>query len=85
MGKANGGNSINVSGVTVSGSALAGTISVNFPSPRPDDEYIIQLTVIGNNRIFVTGQTDSNFTVEIRDSLSNALVIANWFFTVTDF
>lgn len=85
MGKVNGGNSVNVNGVTVSGSGIAGTISVNFLIPRPDTDYIIQLTVVGDNRIFVTGQTVGNFNVEIRDRATNNLVVAEWFFTVLDF
>jgi hypothetical protein len=85
MGKANGGTSLNVNGATVTGSALFNTISVNFLTPRPNANYIIQLTVRGDNRIFVTGQTNTNFNIEIRTVNTNTLVVAEWFFTITDF
>ncbi|MGJ8714715.1 MAG: beta strand repeat-containing protein [Maribacter stanieri] len=84
MGKANGANSINISGIqSISGGG--GINTVNFTSPRVDAEYIIQLTVVGNNRIYVTSQATDGFTIEIRDALSNNLVTANWYFTLSDF
>ena len=84
MGKANGANSINISGIqSISGGG--GINTVNFTSPRVDAEYIIQLTVVGNNRIYVTSQATDGFTIEIRDDLSNNLVTANWYFTLSDF
>ncbi|WP_282075910.1 beta strand repeat-containing protein [Maribacter aquivivus] len=84
MGKANGANSINISGIqSISGGS--GISNVNFASPRVDADYIIQLTVVGNNRIYVTSQTINGFTVEIRDALSDNLVTANWYFTLSDF
>ncbi|WP_027067943.1 beta strand repeat-containing protein [Maribacter sp. Hel_I_7] len=84
MGKVNGGNSINISGIqSISGGA--GINTVNFISPRIDADYIIQLTVVGDNRIYVTSQTTNGFTVEIRDALSNNLMPAIWYFTLSDF
>ncbi|WP_036156097.1 beta strand repeat-containing protein [Maribacter forsetii] len=84
MGKANGANSININGIqSISGGS--GISTVNFSSPRIDSDYIIQLTVVGNNRIFVTSQTINGFTVEIRDAITDNLVTANWYFTLSDF
>ena len=83
MGKANGANSISVNGATVGGAG--GINTVNLTTARPDSDYIIQLTVSGNNKIFVTAQKANSFTVEIRDSLTDVLVVANWYFTVLDF
>ncbi|WP_405413400.1 beta strand repeat-containing protein [Maribacter sp. Asnod1-A12] len=84
MGKANGGNSINISGIqSISGGS--GINTVNFITPRVDEDYIIQLTVLGNNRIYVTSQTIDGFTVEIRNATTGNLEVANWFFTVSDF
>ena len=84
MGKANGANSISVNGATVGG-AGGGVNTVTLNTARPDGDYIIQLSVVGNNKIFVTSQNAGDFTVEIRDSVTDALVIANWYFTVLDF
>ncbi|UOY07509.1 hypothetical protein L0P88_02895 [Muricauda sp. SCSIO 64092] len=84
MGKANGANSISVNGATVGG-AGGGINTVTLTTARPDGDYIIQLSVVGNNKIFVTSQNAGDFTVEIRDSTTDALVIANWYFTVLDF
>ncbi|MEP2687708.1 beta strand repeat-containing protein [Maribacter dokdonensis] len=84
MGKANGANSVKINGIqSISGGS--GINTVNFLSPRIDSDYIIQLTVVGNNRIYVTSQTVNSFTVEIRDALTNNLVVANWYFTLSDF
>ncbi|BFP39804.1 hypothetical protein FGF1_06490 [Flavobacteriaceae bacterium GF1] len=84
MGKANGANSISVNGATVGG-AGGGVNTVTLNTARPDGDYIIQLSVAGDNRIFVTSQNAGDFTVEIRDNATDALVIANWYFTVLDF
>ena len=43
--------------------------------------YIIQLTVQGDNRIYVSAQNTGNFTVEIRNN-TGALTDALWHFTV---
>jgi hypothetical protein len=83
MGKANGANRISVNGATISGGA--GTNTVNLNNPRPDADYIIQLTVQGNRRIFVTNQTANSFTVEIRNAITDALEVAPWYFTILDF
>ena len=84
MGKANGAIDTKTNGASVSGSL--GSYTVTFNTPRADADYIVQLTLIGgSNIIFVTGQTAGSFTVEIRDRNTNALTVAEWFFTVTDF
>ncbi|MFS4469523.1 hypothetical protein [Maribacter sp. 2210JD10-5] len=84
MGKSNGANSINSSGIqSIMGGA--GINTVNFNPARPDNEYIIQLTVVGDNRIYVTTQTTGAFTVEIRRNSDDMLVVAEWYFTVLDF
>ncbi|WP_419212358.1 hypothetical protein ACNR9Q_16695 [Maribacter sp. X9] len=84
MGKANGANSIHTNGIqSISGGS--GSNTVNFTSPRPDADYIIQLTVEGDNRIYITSQTTNGFTVEIRNNDFDNLVVANWYFTISDF
>jgi len=83
MGKANGANAINVNGASISGGV--GSNTVNLTNARPNNDYIIQLTVSGDNRIYVTNQTAGSFTVEIRNSGTNNLVVAEWYFTVLDF
>ncbi|QLG44322.1 beta strand repeat-containing protein [Costertonia aggregata] len=83
MGKANGANAIKVSGATVAGGGGINTVSFN--TARGDNNYIIQVSVVGDNRIYVTAQTTGSFTVEIRRNSDNALVVAEWFFTITDF
>ncbi|WP_077403630.1 beta strand repeat-containing protein [Cellulophaga omnivescoria] len=82
MGKANGANAIKVNGATVGGGG--GINTVTFDSAMPDNNYIVNLTVVGNNRIYITAQTINGFTVEIKDT-TDALVVSQWFFTVTDF
>ncbi|WP_339339912.1 beta strand repeat-containing protein [Croceitalea sp. MTPC6] len=84
MGKANGANSISVNGATVGGVG-GGINTVSLTTARPDDNYIIQLSVVGDNRIYITSQNAGDFTVEIRSNTTNALVIANWHFTILDF
>ncbi|WP_343487730.1 hypothetical protein [Allomuricauda sp. d1] len=83
MGKANGANSIRVSGATVTGGG--GINVVSLTTARPTDDYIIQLTVEGDNRIYVTSQNPGNFTVEIRNNVTNFLIVTEWHFTVLDF
>ncbi|SNQ44079.1 beta strand repeat-containing protein [Cellulophaga lytica] len=82
MGKANGANAIKVNGATVSGGS--GTNIVTFNSAMPDSNYIVNLTVVGNNRIYITAQTINGFTVEIKDNTDTS-VVSEWFFTVSDF
>ena len=84
MGKANGGNRLHATGIqSISGGN--GINTVHFKEAKPNADYIIQLTVIGNYYIYVTDQTTTAFTVEIRNRINNSLEVAEWFFTVTDF
>ncbi len=85
MGKANGANSININNAVQSISGATGVNTVNFVNARPNNDYIIQLTVVGDNRIYVTSQLVGSFTVEIRSNTDNSLVVAEWYFTVLDF
>uniref|UniRef100_UPI0026189F6F hypothetical protein n=1 Tax=uncultured Maribacter sp. TaxID=431308 RepID=UPI0026189F6F len=85
MGKANGGNSIKRKGVTIGGSALTDTIRVTFDNPRPDNDYTIQLTVLGDNRIYVKAQTTNYFDITIKENSTGNFVVANWYFTILDF
>ncbi len=83
MGKLNGGNTIRESGGTVSGNA--GEYTVTLDNARPNANYVVQLTVFGDNRIYLTNQTANTFSIEIRDNSTNSLVIADWFYTILDF
>jgi hypothetical protein len=83
MGKSNGANSINSNNAIVSGGG--GINLVTFDNPRPDGDYIIQLTVLGDNRIYVTAQNNLGFTVEIKQNQNNSLVVTEWYYTVLDF
>ncbi|MFD2587587.1 beta strand repeat-containing protein [Croceitalea marina] len=83
MGKANGANSISVNGATIGGGAGINTVTLS--TARPDDNYIIQLSVVGDNRIYITSQNPGNFTVEIRSNATGLLVVADWHFTILDF
>ncbi len=62
-----------------------GSYNVNLNPPRPVDDYVIQLTVFGNYRIYVSGQTFDQFQVEIRNPVSNSLEDSIWYFTIFDF
>ncbi|MGF1559225.1 MAG: hypothetical protein ACFCUL_09060, partial [Flavobacteriaceae bacterium] len=85
MGKINPGGADNIQGANLTGSA--GNYTITFPIARPDNDYIIQLTVTGNNRIFVTNQTINSFDITILDE--NGLPVVSplpiWYFTVSDF
>ncbi len=83
MGKANGGTGLRVKGASVAGVAT-GLYNVTLNAPRPNLDYIIQLTVFGDNRIHVANQLNDSFLVEIVDSDGNA-ANAVWYFTVLDF
>jgi hypothetical protein len=88
FGKINGNNAIKIFGaqglnVTVGGSATFP--SINFVPPRPDSDYIILLTVFGDNSIRLINQNQNAFTVEIRDAAGNPVTSAvPWYFTVFD-
>ena len=83
MGKANGGTALRVKGASIAGVAT-GLYNVTLNAPRPNMDYIIQLTVSGDNRINVASQLNDSFLVEILDSGGGA-VNAVWYFTVLDF
>ena len=86
MGKLTGATDVNVKGATISGGATAGNYIVEFDIARPDSDYIIQLTIAGENIIYVVNQTNTEFEIGLRTS-SGAIVspVPNWFFTVSDF
>ncbi len=83
MGKLQGGNTIREDGGTVSGAGGAYTITLD--NARPTADYIIQLAVEGDNRIYITAQTVNSFSVEIKDNGTGNLTTADWHYTVLDF
>ncbi|MFS4494792.1 beta strand repeat-containing protein [Maribacter sp. 2308TA10-17] len=85
MGKINPDGTNNINGAALSGSA--GNYAITFPSMRTDADYIIQLTVTGDYRIFVTNQTASGFEVSILNSDGSPLMspLPIWYYTVSDF
>ena len=84
MGKANGSNSLKVNGATVAG--LGGGINtVTFNTALPDDNYIIQLTVRGDFKIYVTDQQPGSFTVTTINNSTGLADVTEWYFTITDF
>lgn len=84
MGKANGANSLTPApNISIGGGA--GVNTVTFTNPMPDANYIIQLTVQGDFRIYITNQTVNGFTVETFDNNTMMLDVATWHFTVLDF
>ena len=82
LGKVNGSTGIKLSGATIGGSG--GIYTINLSTPRADDNYTIQLTVSGDNKIFVINQLTTSFTIQIEDDLG---LVGNavWYFTVFDF
>ncbi|WP_430966074.1 beta strand repeat-containing protein [Spongiimicrobium sp. 2-473A-2-J] len=84
MGKANGSTTLRETGGTVSG-AVAGVYTVTLDAPRANANYIVQLSVQGDNRIYLTTQAAGSFSVEIRDNATDTLVAAVWHYTVLDF
>ena len=86
-------NENGISGVTRNS---AGNYTVTLDSPRPDSDYIIQLTLISagpDATIEVTNQATDQFTVEINrlsspvggGALISTPVDEQWYFTVIDF
>lgn len=84
MGKVQPGISIRAQGATVTPLGT-GTFSVSLNTPRPSADYIIQLTVAGDNRIYVAGQFNDFFLVEIVVPGGTTPTDATWYFTVLDF
>jgi hypothetical protein len=83
LGKLNGATVLKIFGAVIGGSG--GIYTVNLTIPRLDDNYNIQLTVGGDNRIFVINQTPASFTIEIRDNaLGNLVGNTDWYFAVFD-
>lgn len=83
LGKLNGATVLKIFGAAIGGSG--GTYTVNLTIPRLDNNYNIQLTVGGDNRIFVINQTPASFTIEIRDNaLGNLVGNTDWYFAVFD-
>lgn len=83
MGKADGGTVLRVKGAAVAGVTI-GAYLVTLNAPRPNNNYIVQLTVIGDFRIHVANQFNDSFLVEIVDP-SGVAANAPWYFTVLDF
>jgi len=88
FGKVNGNSALKIlgaSGTTVSVGGSVSFPSINFVPARPDDNYTIQLTVYGDNRIILINQNPNAFTVEIRDASGNLVTSAvEWHFTIYD-
>ncbi|MCE2611470.1 hypothetical protein LVD13_00700 [Flavobacteriaceae bacterium D16] len=83
MGKANGGIAIRAQGASITPLGT-GTYNVSLNTPRPSADYIIQLTVFGDNRIYVASQLNDSFLVEIVNP-SGLPADAVWYFTIFDF
>ena len=83
MGKANGGISIRAQGASIIPLGT-GTYNVSLNTPRPSADYIIQLTVLGDFRIYVANQLNDSFLVEIVDD-NDLPADAIWYFTIFDF
>ena len=83
MGKANGGVTIRTQGASIIPLGT-GTYNVSLDTPRPNADYIIQLSVFGDFRIHVTEQFNDFFRVEIvgQDDLPADAI---WYFTILDF
>ncbi|WP_299163998.1 hypothetical protein, partial [uncultured Eudoraea sp.] len=46
--------------------------------------FILQLSVLGDYRIYATGQGTNSFTIQIKTGQTNALVNADWYFTISE-
>jgi hypothetical protein len=84
FGKINGATILKSFGIS-SVTGIAGVYTVNLTTPRADANYIIQLTVSGDNSINVIFQTNNAFVVQIWDFEARAFISnADWYFTVFD-
>ena len=78
------------SGAIAGGSGIAsvtsnsGEYTIEFTEPRNDTNYTVQLSVFGDNRIYVTGQETNAVTVEIRDNVNDNPIPATFFVTILD-
>lgn len=86
MGKADGSNLLGGRGATVL-PVTPGVHNVILDTPRNGSDYIIQLTVEGNNRIYVSEgtQTPNSFVVTIFDLGLGVPADNVWYFTVLDY
>ncbi len=86
FGKVNGSTLQNASfGISSIFSLGAGYYQVNLQNPRITDGYTIQLTVSGDNRIYVDFQTFNSFFVQVkRYNTDDPVVDASWYITVFD-
>jgi len=85
FGKIRGSNDLKSFGISTITPVSLGQYIVNLITPRPNDNYTIQLTVSGDNRINVIFQTNNQFIVQIKEFDSNFEVgDADWYFTVFD-
>lgn len=87
-GKVDGNSALKIYGVTGNTFTVGGSVtfpSINFVPARPDGNYIIQLTVKGDNSIILLNQNPNAFTVEIRDAFGDPVTSAvEWYFTIFD-
>ena len=85
FGKVNGGNDLGSFGISNIIPIGVGIYQVNLSTPRPDNNYSIQLTVSGDNRINVDFQANNSFFVQIKEYNTDSFVgSADWYFTVFD-
>ncbi len=85
FGKIRAANILKSIGISTITPVSLGTYIVNLTTPRPNENYTIQLTVSGDNRINVIFQTSNQFIVQIKEYNSNIEVgDADWYFTVFD-
>ncbi len=65
--------------------APVGTYTVSLTTPRADANYVILLTVEGDNSINVVFQTNNAFVIQIKDLVSRLPIgNAEWYFTIFD-
>ena len=95
LGKIDGSNIVNASGISVVTSSATGTYTVSFSEALDDANYIIQVSVLGTSPSFtnirVIDQQEDEFTVQIknitvfsRGQSSTSNISAVWYFTIYD-
>jgi hypothetical protein len=85
FGKIRAANILKSFGISTITPVSLGTYIVNLTTPRANENYTIQLTVSGDNRINVIFQTNNQFIVQIKEYNTNVEVgDADWYITVFD-
>ncbi|QCW99135.1 hypothetical protein FGM00_03025 [Aggregatimonas sangjinii] len=72
-------------GYIITNLPATGSFMVTFPpGENLGTNYVVQLSVEGNNTIFIENQIDGSFEVGIRNGGTNVPADANWHFTILD-